>query len=109
MKERYRALEHEDLSYNKEFRETSKKVTPEQTLSSPPPQAPPPPALNWRPIPRVDPVLPMVQPSLPQPTHVAQQMQMANNLFLEDLLKAFKTFNVGANNKIGNPVQKQPP
>ena len=113
-REKYKPFEYKELN-DIESGKTSK-VTPEQNSSNPTPQAPPPPALNWRPIPRVEPVLPMVLPSSPQPkqnvwkhTNVKHQMQMANNLFMDELLKAFKTFNVDANNKIGNPSEKRPP
>ena len=75
----------------------------------PPPLPPPPPLLNWRPIP-----VQRALPCSPQPKQgfwgrPTQHMPMANSGFMEELLKAFKTFNVNTDKQFGNDSEKRPP
>ena len=85
--------------------------TPHQSPSKPalpPPLAPPPPTMNWRPI-AVQRILPS-SPQATQPKQPTHQMQMANNHFMEELLKAFQTFNVDSDKQFGNhQSDKRPP
>lgn len=90
--------------------------TPKQSPSKPslpPPIPPPPPVLNWKPV-LVRHVFPSGEPQPTQPgtsqgvwrPTAKQTEQMVNNLFMEELFKAFKTFNVDANKTFENAPDK---
>ncbi|CAB4007813.1 Hypothetical predicted protein [Paramuricea clavata] len=99
LREKYQSRQDEKIPKLLPFTQQQSPLNP----PLPPPLPPPPPAVNWRPVPVL--ATPRHAAAWRQPAH---QKEMANNLFMDELLKAFKTFNFDANKQFGKSSDKPP-
>jgi hypothetical protein len=89
LREKYKSCQDEKIPKLLPFTQQQSPLNP----PLPPPLPPPPPAV------------PTVLAAWRQPGH---QMEMANNVFMDELLKSFKTFNFDANKQFGKSSDKPP-